>query len=122
MRVALFLPFAFFLFVSQASAEDIEGNWSRGDGNARVRIEHCGGKLCAVNTWIRDEEKQHEKVGDVLIFNVKASASGYDGTAYDPQRKLSLSAKLKLAGNSLISQGCILAGLWCKNMHWTRTK
>lgn len=126
MRVAsgmLGLAVTFLMMITAfANAGEIEGLWIRGDGNARVRIEPCGSKICAVNTWIRDEKEQHEHVGDVLIFNVRATENGYSGTAHDPQRNLELSAHLQLVGDSLTSRGCILAGLWCRRMHWTRTK
>lgn len=125
MRFALisfYIAIISIMTPSLARSAEIEGLWVRGDGNARVRIQPCGSKICAINTWIRNESEQHEHVGDVLIFNVKTTDGGYSGTAFDPQRNLELSAHLSLIGDSLASKGCVLAGIWCKTMHWTRVK
>ncbi len=104
---------------AQASTEGIVGNWARGDGNARVRIAPCGGALCAVNTWIRDEASG-EHVGDRLVMNVTGDGSSFSGTAYDPQRKLSYNLEIKLGPQSMQTRGCVLANVVCKSINWTR--
>ena len=38
---------------TSATAADINGNWARGDGKAKVLIAPCGEKICATNTWIK---------------------------------------------------------------------
>lgn len=96
------------------------GLWARGDGNARVRIERCGSDLCAVNTWIR-EGTAGEKAGDKLVMSVKAAGPGqWSGTAFDPQRDLSYRLTMTVRETSMTTRGCIVAGLLCKDMGWTR--
>jgi uncharacterized protein (DUF2147 family) len=104
---------------AQAANEGILGDWARGDGNARVRIAPCGGALCAINTWIRDVESG-EHVGDRLVMKVSGSGSSMSGTAYDPQRKLSYSLQINYAGESMQTRGCVLAGIICKSISWSR--
>lgn len=104
---------------SPAAAEGIVGNWARGDGNARVRIAPCGGDFCAVNTWIRDESGG-EHVGDKLVMKVSGEGTSMSGTAYDPQRKLSYNLQINLGAQSMQTRGCVLAGIVCKSISWTR--
>ncbi len=104
---------------ASASSEGIVGNWARGDGNAHVRIAPCGDALCAINTWIRDPASD-EHVGDRLVMKVSGSGTSMAGTAYDPQRKLSYSLEINYGQSSMQTRGCVLAGIVCKSITWTR--
>ncbi len=123
MRVPLlFISCAAFILAAVPAAgsnEGIVGNWSRGDGNARVRIAPCGEALCAINTWIRDPASG-EHVGDRLVMKVSGSGSSMAGTAYDPQRKLSYSLEINYGQSSMQTRGCVLAGIVCKSISWTK--
>ncbi|WP_179612595.1 DUF2147 domain-containing protein [Rhizobium leguminosarum] len=103
-----------------AEASDISGNWARGDGNARVRIARCGTDICAVNTWIKPGTPK-EKEGDKLVMSIKEDSEGsYSGTAFDPQRDLSYKLTVKVDGDRMTTKGCVIAGLICKGVDWTR--
>ena len=105
-----------------ASAADIDGNWSRSDGRARVKIARCGGDICATNTWIRPGTPS-EKTGDVLVMKVRKVSDGrYSGSAFDPQRDMSYKITLDVSGDRMTSKGCILGGLLCKGVGWTRIR
>jgi uncharacterized protein (DUF2147 family) len=96
------------------------GDWARGDGKAWVRIEPCGQKLCAINTWIRPGVTD-EKVGDRLVLDVSpAGPSAFKGEAWDPQRRASFSFRMDVGERTMTTHGCVLAGLLCKDMGWTR--
>ena len=96
------------------------GLWARGDGKARVRVERCGSDLCAVNTWIRPGT-DGEKAGDKLVMSVAPLGAGrWTGTAFDPQRDLSYRLTMTVRDASMTTRGCVLAGLLCKDMGWTR--
>jgi uncharacterized protein (DUF2147 family) len=96
------------------------GRWARGDGKARINVAPCGGSICATNTWVK-AGTPHEKTGDKLIMRVKSSGpQKWSGTAFDPQRNLHYSMYIRLASNSMTSEGCMLAGLLCRHMSWTR--
>jgi len=96
------------------------GVWSRGDGKARVKIDPCGGKLCAVNVWIKPGT-QDEKVGDVLELDVAPAGDGkLAGQAWDPQRKMHYRFSMTVGAQDMTTRGCVLAGLICKSMPWTR--
>ncbi len=119
--IALFLPLS-IASQNTAAAQDILGTWARGDGNARVSVVRCGQAYCATNIWIRDGIAG-EKVGDVLVMNLKPqSGEVLAGSAYDPQRKLNLSATVSISGDRMMTRGCVLAGMLCKSMNWTRVR
>ncbi|WCK05050.1 DUF2147 domain-containing protein [Agrobacterium tumefaciens] len=103
-----------------AEATEIDGNWARGDGKAKVLIAPCGEKICATNTWIKPGTPK-EKTGDRLIMDITQSEAGsYSGTAFDPQRDKSYKITVTVAGNNMTTKGCIVAGLLCKGISWTR--
>jgi uncharacterized protein (DUF2147 family) len=105
---------------SAATAADINGEWARGDGKAKVRIAKCGGDICATNTWIKPGTPD-EKAGDVLVMKVqKVSGAQYSGSAFDPQRDRTYKITLDVAGDSMTTTGCVLGGLLCKGVDWTR--
>jgi uncharacterized protein (DUF2147 family) len=96
------------------------GNWARGDGNVRIHIARCGGKFCAVNTWVRDTTSG-EAVGDRLIMTLQPkSPSALDGEAHDVKRDLTYSMGISLDGAKMTTQGCVLIGVVCKTASWTR--
>ena len=103
-----------------ALAADPTGNYQRDDGMARVRVEACGAAICATDTWIKDAASS-EKVGDVLVMNLKP-AGGYllTGTAFDRKRDATYSFSMTVEPNRLITKGCVLAGLVCKEVAWLR--
>lgn len=103
-----------------AQAADINGNWARSDGKAKVRIAKCGADICATNTWIKPGTPS-EKAGDVLVMKVeKVSDSTYSGSAYDRQRDMNYKITLDVGATKMTSKGCVLGGLLCKGVGWTR--
>jgi len=106
---------------ARADAPSPLGFWARGDGIAKVKIEACGTDLCAINTWIRPGTKD-EKVSDKLVMSVKPTGPAtWSGKAFDPQRHLNYRLTMTMMGqNNMTTKGCILGGLICKNVAWTR--
>jgi uncharacterized protein (DUF2147 family) len=107
-------------FATMANAAGIDGQWARGDGNAKVRIAPCGSNICATNTWIKPGTPS-EKAGDILTMTIKpVSDGGYSGTAFDPQRNLTYKISVNVKGDTMTTRGCVLAGLLCKDVNWAR--
>ena len=105
-----------------ASAPDPSGTWNRGDGNAKVRIAPCGSNICATNVWIKDTSGG-EAVGDKLVMTLKPkSADTLSGKAYDAKRSMTYAIQLKVAGQSLVTRGCVVGGLVCKSVNWSRAR
>ncbi|WP_273727584.1 DUF2147 domain-containing protein [Brucella gallinifaecis] len=110
------------LFPLSVHAAEINGNWARGDGKARVKIAGCGKDICATNTWIKPGTPK-EKAGDRLVMSINKTSEGlYSGTAFDPQRNLNYKISVKVDGDHMTSNGCVLAGILCRSVGWTRIK
>ena len=96
------------------------GNWARGDGKTHIRVEPCGAAFCGVNTWVRPGVSG-EKVGDTLVATIKPAGAGrWSGTAFDRRRKETYAMKVHVANNHMTTQGCVMGGLVCQSMHWSR--
>lgn len=106
----------------QALARDppFLGHWARGDGKTRIRVEPCGAEFCGISAWVKPGASG-EKVGDRLIVKVKpAGAERWSGEAFDPQRNEHYSMKIHVADQRMTTVGCVLGGLVCQSMYWTR--
>ena len=101
-----------------AAASELSGTWLRDDGNARVRIAPCGDKTCATNLWIGDTSKG-EEVGDRLVMTLARQRDGtFAGSAYDPKRDRTFSMTITARTGELITRGCILGRLICRDVNW----
>jgi len=121
MRLISALPIVLVLgSINAALAADPTGDWEREDGMTRVRVEPCGNDICATNTWVKDPASA-EKVGDVLVMKLKPAAPGLlAGTAFDRKRDATYKFEMKVEPDQLITKGCVLAGLLCKDVAWRR--
>lgn len=103
-----------------AFAQTANGEWARGDGLVRARIAPCGVKLCATNVWVKDPQGS-EKVGDQLVMDLHETSAGHwTGSAFDPQRNLTYAMEMTAEGERLTTRGCVLGGLVCRGVTWTR--
>jgi uncharacterized protein (DUF2147 family) len=103
-----------------AEAQSPMGQWARGDGNAKVRMARCGADICATNTWIKPGTPS-EKAGDVLVMKItQVSDEKYAGTAFDPQRNMNYKISLTVSGKTMTTTGCVLGGLLCKGVNWSK--
>ncbi len=110
----------FLVAVAGVMAGEMTGHWERGDGNARVSIAPCGVNVCATNTWIKPGTPS-EKTGDKLIMTIRPTGDGrYAGTAFDPQRELTYNLTVTTTGDHMVTRGCVLAGIICKGVEWTK--
>ena len=102
--------------------ESLAGEWSRSDGETRIRIVPCEDKLCAVNTWIRDPSKG-EQVGDRLVLSVRPGApAALTGQAFDVRRGLTYSLRILLSEGGMTTRGCLVEGIACRTMSWVRLR
>jgi uncharacterized protein (DUF2147 family) len=96
------------------------GNWKRDDGKTRIRVEPCGAEFCGVNTWVRPGHNG-EKVGDTLVANLKpAGAERWSGSAFDRRRNRHYTMQVHVAGRRMTTEGCMLGGIVCQSMGWSR--
>ena len=106
-----------------AHAGDANGEWLRDNGASKVRIAPCGGEaLCGAITWLRDPAGP-AKVGQQVFFDMKPSGdNAWAGRAFNPEDGKTYSGKMTMSGDHLVTAGCVLGGLICKSLNWTRTR
>ena len=104
------------------SGASITGAWSRTDGSLRIAIEACGERFCAVNTWTKDPGNG-EAVGDRLVMTLQPrDPVRLAGEAFDEKRGLKYTMLISVGQDAMTTQGCVLAGIVCKTMNWTRLR
>lgn len=123
MKSLLFLTVATLMLAQPSAfaqqAADPSGIWMRDDGNARVEIAPCGNDICATNLWVGDTSGG-EDAGDVLVMSLEPrSEKQLAGTAYDRKRDRSYSITIDVQDEGLVTRGCVLGGLLCRNVSWT---
>jgi uncharacterized protein (DUF2147 family) len=106
--------------VSLAREAPYLGDWARADGKTRIHVASCGAAVCARNTWVK-RGVSGEKVGDRLILKVKPTgAQHWSGKAFDPQRNQTYAISVRVANKRMTTRGCVMGGLMCASMNWTR--
>lgn len=102
-----------------AFAADITGEWKRTDGKSRIRMAPCGGAICGTISWLRDSNSPAH-VGQRVFFDLKPSEGGWAGSAFNPEDGKTYDGKVTLSGAAMTTSGCVLGGLICKSVSWTR--
>jgi uncharacterized protein (DUF2147 family) len=106
IAIATFLLTAGLVF----AADPLVGNWKTEDGTTSA-IAHCGGGYCIT---VKSGKYSGRKIGN---FNGKDGA--YAGQITDPETNKTYNGTLKLSGNSVKMQGCVMK-VFCKSQTWTR--
>jgi uncharacterized protein (DUF2147 family) len=109
-------------FVGAAHAGDPNGVWLREGGKGTVRISPCGDALCGIVASVKDPESP-ARVGQKVFYGmVPAGENNWSGHAFNPDDGRTYAGTMALAGNNLTTSGCVLGGLICKTVHWSRVK
>ncbi|MBL8572859.1 MAG: DUF2147 domain-containing protein [Hyphomicrobiaceae bacterium] len=99
-----------------------EGVWLRDSGETKVRIAKCGDAMCGTVAWVKDGAKTASKVGMKVFFDMKPAGGGkWKGSAFNPEDGKTYSGTMTLSGGSLSAGGCVLGGLICKSVNYTRS-
>lgn len=114
-----------------AQAQDATGTWLRENGASRVRFAACGSSLCGTVVWLKDpgldknnpDEAQRSRplVGVRVFYDMKPNGDNkWAGKAYNPEDGKVYTGNMTLDGAKLTTQGCVLGGLICRSVNWTR--
>lgn len=121
IRAAVALALA-GLATGATAAGDPTGTWLRDNGRAQVRIAPCGAALCGVIAWLKDPSSPG-KVGQRVFYGMVPDGNGgWAGHAFNPEDGKTYSGTMTLSGNHLTTAGCVLGGLICKSVSWSRVK
>ena len=110
---------------------DPSGTWQREDGSSRIRIAPCGQAFCGSLTWMRtprsdtqnpnEAQRSRPLVGTRIFYEMRANgANRWSGQAYNPEDGRTYAGNMTLSGNRLTTQGCVMGGMICRSVNWTR--
>jgi uncharacterized protein (DUF2147 family) len=142
-RIGLGLPGLVFALSSLAlpgvaRAGDPAGLWLTEDGDAKIKIAHCGGAICGTIAWLKDpteagkpkldknnadaSKRSRPIMGAAIVLGMKPDgADKWTGQVYNAEDGKTYSGSLTLvSANSVKLQGCV-AAIFCKTKTWTRT-
>ena len=93
---------------SAALAGDVNGEWMRTDGKAKVRFASCGEGVCGAISWLKDPKNDPAKIGQQVFFDMKPRGDNvWAGSAFNPEDGKTYSGKMTLAGDHLTTAGCV---------------
>ncbi len=129
----LFTLFA-LLTASLASAPalaqaSVEGRWTNPKRSIVIEVARCGPAWCATVVAASAKAKANARkggtenlIGSRILSNARPVGNGvYKGTGFVPKRNVRAPATMRQTGpNSMEVEGCVLAGILCKEQRWTR--
>ena len=124
------------LFVpSEAAAAEPYGVWRHPDNGSLVRMYECGSGLCAKIIKVQDSgrkdvnnpdpEKRSRPVEGVVIMNSaqKTGQDTWEGQLYNTQNGKTYTGVITVQGpKTLELEGCVLGGLLCQGVTWSRVR
>ncbi|MGO4406503.1 DUF2147 domain-containing protein [Bosea sp. RAF48] len=106
--------------ITTARAQEVVGVWERDTGASRVRFSKCGEALCGSLSWLKDQNGP-AKVGQRIFYDMKPNGENkWSGSAFNPEDGKTYSGTMTLTGSSLTTAGCVMGGLICRSVKWTR--
>jgi uncharacterized protein (DUF2147 family) len=123
-----------------AFAAEPSGMWINAERDTKIKVSKCGPGLCGSVAWLgkpndaegkpktdrhnADASKRGRKLlGVPVLIGMKADGPDkWSGQIYNADDGKIYKSYITLAGDSTMNvQGCVLGGLFCKSMTWTRS-
>jgi len=106
---------------SPAAAQEVTGTWLRDSGASKVRFVKCGEAVCGTISWLKDASGP-AKLGQRIFYDMKPASGGkWNGSAFNPEDGKTYSGTMTLSGDTLTTAGCVLGGLICRSVKWSRS-
>lgn len=119
-RLSMAAAAALLIGCGAAQAQDIGGTWQRDTGASRVRFAKCGEALCGTISWLKDANGP-AKVGQRIFYDMKPNGAGkWSGSAFNPEDGKTYSGTMALSGDTLTTSGCVMGGLICRSVKWSK--
>ena len=128
--------------IERAAAQqqpDPTGIWVNQERSTKVRVSRCGGALCGSVSWLREpldregkpkvdrenpdaSQRGRRLIGLPVLLNMKPSGDNrWSGRIYNADDGNTYMSHVEMASaDSMRVQGCVLGGLICRNMTWSR--
>ncbi len=108
-----------------------EGVWRNGRDTVRIRVQRCGRGLCGRVVQAASAAQQAAAaggtprlVGTDLFRGLERDRDGlWYGEVYVPDLGRAVEGSLEQVDrDTLVAEGCLLAGFGCKTQEWTRVR
>ena len=129
-RKLLSIALLFAALPAAASAPaSVEGRWTNPKRSVVIDVAPCGPAYCGTVVAASPKARANARkggtenlVGTRILSGARPVRPGvYKGRAFVPRRNIHSSATIRQTGpNTMIVEGCALAGLLCKEQRWTR--
>ncbi len=125
------LLFAALTPASAAPAAPVEGRWTNPKHSIVIEVARCGPAWCGTVVAASAKAKANARkggtenlVGTRILSGARPVGNGvYKGRGFVPRRNISAPATIRQRGPNVMEvEGCALAGLLCKEQHWTRVR
>ena len=112
-----------------AFESSVEGRWTNPERSVVIDVGRCGPAWCGTVVWASPKAKANARkggtdnlVGTRILSGARPDGKGgYKGRAFVPRRNIRSSATMRQVGpNTMVVEGCALAGLLCKEQRWVR--
>ncbi|MGW9329116.1 DUF2147 domain-containing protein [Bosea sp. NPDC055594] len=112
---------ALAMFATPSLAQEVTGTWLRDSGASKVRLAKCGEAVCGTISWLKDSGGP-AKLGQRIFYDMKPSGPGkWSGSAFNPEDGKTYSGTMSLSGDTLTTAGCVMGGLICRSVKWSRS-
>lgn len=119
-RLSLAAAAAVLIGCGAAQAQELGGTWQRDTGASRVRFAKCGEALCGTISWLKDANGP-AKIGQRIFYDMKPNGAGkWSGSAFNPEDGKTYSGTMALSGETLTTSGCVMGGLICRSVKWSK--
>lgn len=106
---------------------ELDGLWRNPKGSVTVRIGQCGPTICGrvvgASASARAKAAQggtEMLIGTTILSDIRpVGAQRWKGRVFLPKQNMHAQGNLRLSGNQLTVQGCVL-GFLCKDQTWVR--
>ena len=128
-RVFVAFALLFLAAVPTAAQASVEGRWTNPKRSVVIEVGRCGAAWCGTVVWATPKAKANARKGGTQNLIGTRILSGarpvgpntYKGKGFVPKRNIYAPATIRQVGpNTMVVEGCALAGLLCKEQRWTR--
>jgi len=137
-RAALALTLLTVSLAAPALADAPSGVWSMSNGKVTVKVDDCGGKLCAQIIGLKEPiskidgkpkvdrenpdpaKRKRPLIGLSILIDMKPAGENlWQGAIYNPDDGKTYSATVVNEGDKMKVKGCV-AGIFCKTNTFVR--
>jgi uncharacterized protein (DUF2147 family) len=117
---------------SAAPHSGLEGHWTNPRHSTVVNVTQCGdgSEYCAVVVQASQKTQANAAkggtthfIGTEILRVHPAGEDAFEGTAFDPETNMHVSATVRLVGPGIMEmKGCAMMGLICQSQRWTKVE